>query len=136
MLEHPFLTSSEDRIFAVLMAWSNQPDEALIADMENCYHILKERFHDSDCVQTMTHILAMEKGEASVKCDQVLTLYDAIERNEGKYGRFYELAILAALAMQTADHEEMAREIMEADSFLSEQKGYGLWRLDKKTTAH
>ena len=109
MLEHPFLTSSEDRIFAVLMAWSNQPDEALIADMENCFHILKERFHDSDSVQTMTHILAMEKGEASVKCDQVFTLYDAIERNEGKYGRFYELAILAALAMQTADHEEMAR---------------------------
>ena len=58
--EHPFLTSSEDSIFALMMAWSDQTDEDLIADMEACYRILKERFHDSNCVQTMTHILAME----------------------------------------------------------------------------
>ncbi len=131
--EHPFLTSSEDSIFAVLMAWSNQPDEAMIEDMENCYRILKERFHDSDCVQTMTHILAMENGEASAKCDRVFALYDAIERNGGKYGKHYELATLAALAMLNADPEEMAGEIMDADSFLAGQKGYGALGLDKKT---
>ena len=35
--EHPFLTSSEDSFFAVLMAWSNQMDEAMLSDMESCY---------------------------------------------------------------------------------------------------
>ena len=82
--EHPFLTSSEDSIFAVMMAWSELSDEDLITDMETCYRILKERFHDSDCVQTMTHILAMEKGAADTKCEKVFTLYDMIERNNGK----------------------------------------------------
>ena len=45
--EHPLLTSSEDSIFAVMMAWSEQSDEDLISDMETCYRLLKERFHDS-----------------------------------------------------------------------------------------
>ncbi len=131
--EHPFLTSSEDSIFAVLMAWSDQSDEGMISDMEASYRILKERFHDSDCVQTMTHILAMEEGNAAVKCGKVFELYDAIERNGGKYGKHHELATLAALAMLQATPEELAKDIMEVDGFLANQKGYGFWSLDRKT---
>lgn len=131
--EHPLLTSSEDSIFAVLMAWSAQTDDAMIEDMEACYRTLRERFHDSNCVQTMTHILAMEEGNSAAKCERVFTLYDAVMGNGGKYGRHHELATLAALAMLKADPEELARDMMEADSFLSEQKGYGFWGLDRKT---
>lgn len=131
--EHPFLTSSEDSIFAVLMAWSEQPDDAMISDMEACYRILKEQFHDSDCVQTMTHILAMEEGGAAAKCERVSALYDAITRNGGKYGKHHELATLAALAMLKADPEELAHDMMEVDGFLADQKGYGFWGLDRKT---
>ena len=38
--EHPFLTSSEDSIFALMMAWSDQSDEDLISGMEDCYRVL------------------------------------------------------------------------------------------------
>ena len=131
--EHPFLTSSEDSVFAVLMAWSKQTDDTMIGDMEACYRILKERFHDSDCVQTMTHILAMEEGGAAEKCGEVFALYDAIGRNGGKYGKHYELATLAALAMLKADPDEVARSMMEVDGYLAAQKGYGFWGIDKKT---
>ena len=131
--EHPFLTSSEDSIFAILLAWSEQSDEALISDMEACYRLLKERFRDSDCVQTMTHILAMEQDTANAKCTRVFALYDSIERNGGKYGKHYELATLTALAMLKADPEDLARDMLEADAFLAEQKGYGFWGLDRKT---
>ena len=131
--EHPFLTSSEDSIFAVMMAWSDQTDEELIADMETGYRLLKERFHDSNCVQTMTHILAMEKGDANAKCEKVFTLYDAIERNGGKYGKSHELATLAALAMLNAEPDQLARDMMDVDAFLAEQKGYGFWGVDRKT---
>ncbi len=130
--EHPFLTSSEDSIFAVLMAWSGQSDSALIADMEACYRILRDRFRDSDCVQTVTHILAMEEGAASDKCGRVFELYDAVGRQGGKYGKHYELPTLAALAMLKGDPEDLARSMMEADAFLAAQKGYGFWGLDRK----
>ena len=131
--EHPFLTSSEDSIFAVMMAWSDQSDEDLIADMEACYRLLKTRFHDSDCVQTMTHVLAMEKGDSNAKCEKVFTLYDAIERNNGKYGKRHEMATLAALAMLNLDPDVLAQDMMEVDAFLSRQKGYGFWGIGRKT---
>ncbi len=131
--EHPFLTSSEDSIFAVMMAWSDQSDEELISDMEASYRLLKERFHDSNCVQTMTHVLAMEKGDAKAKCERVFMLYDTIERNSGKYGKHHEMATLAALAMLNADPDALAGDMMEVDEFLAQQKGYGFWGIDRKT---
>ncbi len=131
--EHLFLTSSEDSIFAVLMAWSDQRDEELIGDMEECYRILKERFRASDSVQTMTHILAMEKGRSGEKCDRVFALYDAIAQQGGKYGKHHELATLAALAMLNAEPGALARDMMEVDAFLAGLKGYGFWGIDKKT---
>ena len=130
--EHPLLTSSEDSIFAVMMAWSDQPDEELISDMEICYRLLKERFHDSNCVQTMTHILAMDQGDANSRCEKVFTLYDTIERSGRKYGRHHELATLAALAMLDAEPETLAKDMADVDAFLSEQKGYGFWGIDRK----
>ncbi len=131
--EHPFLTSSEDSIFAVMMAWSDQSDEELISDMEACYRVLKERFHDSDCVQTVTHILAMEKEDSNAKCEKFFRLYDTIERNNGKYGKHHEMATLAALAMLNSDPDVLAQDMLEVDAFLAQQKGYGFWGIDKKT---
>lgn len=131
--EHPFLTSSEDSIYAVMLAWSEQSDEALIADMENCYHVLKERFHDGDCVQTMTHILAMENGNADAKCGKVFTLYDMLAQQGVKYGKHHQMATLAALAMTDADPAGLARDMIDVDAFLSGQKGYGFFGIDRKT---
>lgn len=131
--EHPFLTSSEDSIFAVMMAWSEQSDEDLISDMEACYRVLKERFRDSDCVQTMTHVLAMEKGDVDAKCEKVFALYDTILRHNGKYGKHHEMATLAALAMCSAAPDALAQDMMDADAFLSRQKGYGFWGIGRKT---
>lgn len=131
--EHPFLTSSEDSIYAVMLAWTGQSDEALIADMESCYHVLKERFHDSDCVQTMTHILAMENVDASAKCGKVFTLYDMLAQHGVKYGKHHQMATLAALAMLDADPDALARDMIDVDAFLSGQKGYGFFGIDRKT---
>ena len=130
---HPFLTSSEDSIFAVLMAWSEQSDDKLMADMEKSYRLLKERFRDSNCVQAMSQILAMEKGDTQEKCERVFALYDAIAARGGRYGRHYELATLAALAMLEADPDTLALDMMDVDLFLAAQKGYGFWGLDRKT---
>ena len=131
--EHPFLTSSEDSIFALMMAWSDQSDDELISDMEECYRILKERFRDSDCVQTVTHILAMEKAEAKAKCERVFTLYEMVERDIGKYGKHHELSTLAALAMLPADSDALVKDMREVDAFLEQQKGYGFFGIDRKT---
>ncbi len=131
--EHPLLTSTEDSIFAVMMAFSKKTDGELISDMEECYRKLKESFRDSNCVQTMAQILAMEDGASQAKTGRVLELYDTITCSGGQYGKHYELATLAALAMMKQDPWTLARDIMKADAFLAQQKGYGFWKIGEKT---
>ena len=131
--EHRFLTSSEDSIFAVLMAFSDKSDEALVHDMETCYRAMKGYFSDSNCVQTMSHIMAMSDENTKVVCDRAIALRDAIEKRGRKFGKHHELSILAALSTMKIEPESTAEEIVEADTFLAGQKGYGVFGFDKKT---
>ena len=130
--EHPFLTSSEDSVFAVLLAFSEKDDDALIEDMEACYRLLKEQFSDSNCVQTVSHVLALAEGTPQEKTDRMLRLFDGIRAAGGKYGRHYELAPLAALALLPLEMEGTIQDILSVDEFLSRQKGYGFWGLDRR----
>ena len=57
--EHPFLTSYEDSVFAVLLAFSEKSNEEIVADAENCYRILKKFSSDSNGKQSLSHVLAL-----------------------------------------------------------------------------
>ncbi len=125
--EHPFLTSEEDSVFAVMMAFSEKSDDALIEDTEACYRLLRQRFHSANAVQTASHVLALADGTPEEKAGRVIELYDALRRAGCKYGRDYELAVLAALAIQKADISQLADDVAEADAFLRGQQGYGFF---------
>ena len=131
--EHPLLTSSEDSVFAVMMAFSSRDDEHLIADMEDCYHKLKTVFHSSNDVQAASQVLALSSDSTLEKTARVIALYNAVRAAGGKYGRYHELPVLAALAILPVDIQTAADEIMEIDAFLSTQKGYSTWTINKKT---
>lgn len=131
--EHPFLTSSEDSAYAVLMALTEKSEDALASEMEQCYKILKQHFHNSNPVQSVSHVLAMTQGDAQEKCDRLLALFDRLDQSGLKYGTYYELAALASLSLLDADSDELIAQIKEVDEFLSEQKGYGFFTIDRKT---
>ena len=123
--EHPLLTSSEDSVFAVLMAFSDHSDDELITDMEACYRMLKERFSNGNGVQSASHVLALTEGTPEEKTARMIALYDGIRASGGKYGKRYELSTLAALVGLDAPVETLVTEIMEMDGLLHEQRGYG-----------
>ena len=131
--EHPFLTSGEDGVFAVLMAFSEKENNELIADTEACYDILKQQFSSSNSVQALTHVLALSDGTSKEKCKKVFELYHELKNSGRKYGTYYELAVLGAVSLVSDDVNVLARDILDVDSFLANQKGYGLFGIDKKT---
>lgn len=131
--DHPFLTSAEDSVYAVLMAVSEKDDEALMEEMEVCYKKLKESFSASNEVQALAHVLAIADGAPEEKCNRVTTLYDALREADVKYGKYHELVVLASLAMLPVAKETMVEDIKAVDAFLAEQKGYGFLGMDKKT---
>ena len=124
--EHRILTSAEDSVFAVLMSFSEQSDDALIADIEACYSLVKKRFSGGNAAQSVSHVLALSPGSAEEKAQRFLQLYDAIRAAGGKYGKHYQLSTLAAVSMMDADVGEIVQDMMDVDAFLSNQKGW-MW---------
>jgi len=131
--EHPFLTSTEDSVFAVLMAFSDKDNATLIEEMEACYTLLKEEFRYGNSVQTVSHVLAMAEGTPAEKTSKLFELFDELRRSGLKYSKYYELATLAALSTLPVDVRQMTMDMLDVDTWLSHQKGYGFWGLPKAT---
>ena len=131
--EHRFLTSAEDSVFAVLMSFAEQSDDALIADVESCYQLVKRRFSGGNAAQSVSHVLALSPGSAEEKTAKFIQLYEAIRAAGGKYGKYYQLSTLAAVSVMDASVSEIVQDMMDVDAFLSNQKGYGFLSMDRRT---
>lgn len=125
--EHPFLTSSEDSVFAALLALSDKPDEELVRDAEQCYNILKPNFFSGDAVQSLSHVLALCDGDAEVKCSRAMAIFKALKETGNKYGTGYELATLGVLAMLPGEVDDIAEDVATMASLLKGRKGYGIF---------
>ncbi len=130
--EHPFLTGSEDSIFAALLAFSDKSDEELIKNMERVYTYFKKKF-ESNAVQSVSHVLSLTDGDADAKCKRVEFLWDSLKNAGRKYSKYYEVAALAAFSLNEFDLSEAVDDILEVDKFLEQQKGYGVFSIDKGT---
>ena len=123
--EHPFLTSEEDVVYALLFAFSKERNADTITETERIYKIAKEKFHSSNAVQALSHVLALCDGRADEKFERTAALFDILKANKLKYGTDYELATLGVLAMLPASTEEILADIKDVNDFLVTQKGYG-----------
>ena len=131
--EHPFLTGQEDSVFALLLSQSARSDDELIEDMEKCYVLLKERFPSGNGLQAASHVLALSSEIPVDKTFRMIGIFNAIEEAGGKYGKDWQLPILAALSLGQRFQEDLARELLEIDALLSKRKGYkGVFGLDKR----
>ena len=123
--KHRMLTDKTDSVFAMLLAFSDKPDEDLPEEVETCYKALKTKFSGGGA-QTAAQVLSMSgNGTAEEKVQRVIELYDALREAGVKYGHSSELAPLAALSLSDAPVSALVEEIREADEFLGEQKIYG-----------
>ena len=122
---HPFLTSEEDVVYALLFALSADRNEDMIIETERLYVKLKEKFRSANAVQALSHVLTLCEGEAEEKCERAAALFDKLKENKLKYGTDYELATLGVLAMIPAETDEIIADIKDVNDFLLTQKGYG-----------
>lgn len=131
--EHRLLTGSEDSVFSVLLAQSERSDDDLILDMERCYKALNQKFRRGNALQSASHILALSEGEPEKKAERVISLFEKIREKGGKYGKNYELPVLAAASLLDEDEDEIVRDILDAAIKLREHKKYrGLFGYSKK----
>ena len=125
--EHPFLTSGEDSTLCALLAMSDRSIDALVYDMNACYQILKPRFFYANAVQALSQVLALGEDSPNEKCRKTMELFDKLKDRGYKYGTSYELSTLGVLALVDVDINQVVSEIIEIDTWLSGQKGFGFF---------
>ncbi len=123
--EHPFLTGSDDSAYCALMALSDKSDDVLLEDAQIIYTTLKEHFFSANAVQSLSHVLALAEGEIEKKVERTIELYRQLKMRGYKYGTSYELPTLGVLALGEQNITELVEEMIEVDTWLSKQKGFG-----------
>lgn len=129
--EHPFLTSSEDSIFATLLTLSDMTDAQIVNETERCYQLLKPEFFSGNAVQSLSHVLALCEGTPENKCHRTMQLYNGLKARGCRYGTGYELATLGVLAMLPVELDQIIQDIIDVDRFLCGQSGYGIFGVGK-----
>jgi len=64
----------------------------------------------------------------------MVSLYESLKNAGVKYGKYHELATLAALSVLPVSVENMVADMVSVDAYLAERKPYdGIFGVDKKT---
>lgn len=126
---HILLTSDDDIPYCAVLAVSGLDAEELIAEAERCYALLKKKFHDSDAVQSLSHVLALGTGTAEEKCAKVGQIFDLLKDAKHRFGSGRELATLGTLSLVAMPAEALADAVTEADEALKPHRGFGNFAL-------
>ncbi len=122
---HPWLTSENDLPFAALMAVSGTDADAVYAQAEEIYTILKKNLRaDRDTLQMLSHVLAIRDGRAEAKCEKVCALAKGLKAARRSLGWGSRLAILGLLADSGLPTDALVERICETDAFLKQYKPF------------
>lgn len=132
--QHPILTDSEDISYVTLLALSDRPVDLILSDINESFDYLKNTCKikaGPDAIQGLGELLALTNGDIREKCDRVVSLYHALK--EYKLGIDDGFACIALGTLVGIDEtaEQLAHEIIEADEYLKQSKGFDEKSVDK-----
>lgn len=78
-----------------------------------------------NAVQSLSHVLALNPADTAEKCHRVKEIFSLMKEKKHKYGQGYELSVLGTLTMLDLSVETVVDEIIQADEYLKQQKGFG-----------
>ena len=134
--KHPFLTSSEDIVFVVLLAMTDKSVDEIVNEIEECYTYMRKDVMlnvGNNEYQGLGEILALSDGDITNKCDKVTELYNSILAHGVRWGKEYnEFASLGLLIDLGVDNDTLINEIIEVNNYLKDSKGFSGWTLDNK----
>lgn len=127
---HFWLTSSDDYVFAAVLAVTDLDLEVMDGKIEKCYSLLNgDGFYKGNDLQTLSHILAIGEEEDMDKCDKAVKLYHGLKAKKCKV-QYSGLATLGVLTLINQDIDKIIDEIKEVYDYIKEKDGYGFWSLD------
>lgn len=115
--EHSVLTSSNDTVFAALLAISDIDVDNLLLEMEESYRLIKGKILFAES-QEISHILSLDMGSPGLKAEKFLDLYRLTKENHVTFGSGTDINALAALSLLDLDNREIIRLVSEMEQYL------------------
>ncbi len=129
--KHFWLTSTDDYVFAAVLAATDLDVKETMEKVEECYKALNEEgFSKGNDLQTLSHIMALGEESVYEKCKKANSLYNKLKDEKCKL-KYSGLATLGVLTLIGGNENQIVREIKEVNDFIYEKDGYGMWSLDK-----
>lgn len=129
--KHFWLTSSDDYVFAVVLAASDLEVSETSLRIEECYNRLNNLgFYKGNDLQTLSHILALGEEGVQEKCNKAARIYQKLKEAKGKL-QYRGLASIGVLTLICTDVDKIVSEVKEVYDYLYKKDGYGFWSLDK-----
>jgi hypothetical protein len=128
---HFWITSSDDYVFAAVLASTDLNVSETTYNMERCYSYLNnEGFYKGNYLQTLSHILAIGEETVEEKCSKAVKLHNSLKELGCKL-QYHGMATLGLLALVSTDVDSMTRDIKDVYEYIYSKDGYGFWSLDK-----
>lgn len=128
---HFWLTSTDDYVFAAVLATTDLNVEETAQNIERCYSYLNARgFYKGNNLQTLSHVLAIGEEGVDEKCSRAVEVYHRLKEKGCKL-QYSGLATVGLLALVTDNVDKIANQIEEVYDYVYLQEGYGFWSLDK-----
>lgn len=119
-----FHTGQDDTIYAAMLGLSGKDPRDGAEQIEQLFQRLKSEFWSKNSVQALSQILVLG-GKCEEAVQHVLDLRNVL-RNKGiKLDKTYTLPALGVLSLLPVEGAVLAQDILEAQAYLREQKGFG-----------
>ena len=119
-----FATGEDDYIFAAMLALSDLDVTSGIERVERINARLRGEFSDKNSVQHLSQVLVLGGSDENVAC-RVLALRDSLRQQKIKLDKTETLSSLGILALLPVEIDTIVRDIIEVQSALRGQKGFG-----------
>jgi hypothetical protein len=130
---HFWLTSSDDYVYAAILATTDIDVDRTVEEIERCYSILNEAgFHKSNYLQTLSHVLALGEEDTASKCQKAIRIFHGLAEEKCRLD-YYGLASVGVLALVASDPGRIVQDVKETYDYIYEKDGYGFWGTDKNT---
>ena len=119
------LNSGGDILFSLLIAKSGKDTQKVIQDTKACVQYLKpETCIDPQSFHCLCRVLAMNGSDAESSCQRYHDLYNYLKEKGYRYGRGYQSPMLALAALLPQDIEDIGKDIIDVDTYLSRHEMY------------
>ncbi|MCH4169245.1 MAG: DUF4003 domain-containing protein [Streptococcaceae bacterium] len=129
--KHMFITGSDDVIYSVMLGLTTIDVKTGSDELENIFQALKGQF-PANSVQAISQILMIGGNDAEL-IKRIFDLNTSFIKQKLRMDRAYTAPSLALLALIGISTQTIVSDIANAYEYLREQKGFGLFSIDKQT---